>query len=297
MTAKPIIEAFFDEPTNTISYLVADPATHIAAVIDPVLDFDLSSGEVDTASAEQILTAAEEKGWRIAMVLETHAHADHLSAAPYIKARTGAWIGIGEHIRDVQKIFRPVFAFDDLKTDGSDFDRLFADGERFALGALEIEVMHTPGHTPADLTYLIADAAFVGDTLFMPDYGTARADFPGGDARQLYRSIRRLLSLPEETRIFLCHDYKAPGREDYRWETTVGEERRTSIHMHDGVSEDDFVAMREARDATLAVPKLLLPSIQVNIRAGRFPDAEQNGVRFLRIPVKIKPGAYAGASA
>lgn len=288
MTANPTIEAFFDEPTNTISYLVADPATRTAAVIDPVLDFDLASGEVDTGSADSILAMAEEKGWQIAMVLETHAHADHLSAAPYIKAKTGAWIGIGGHIRDVQKIFRPVFAFDDMKTDGSDFDRLFSDGERFTLGALEIEVMHTPGHTPADLTYRIGDAAFVGDTLFMPDYGTARTDFPGGDARQLYRSIRRLLSLPDDTRVFLCHDYKAPGRDQYRWETTVGEERRNSIHVHDGVSEDDFVAMREARDATLAVPKLLLPSIQVNIRAGRFPAAETNGVRFLRIPVQIK---------
>ena len=290
MTAQPIIEAFFDSPTNTISYLIADPATRVAAVIDPVLDFDLSSGEVDTASAERILGAAKERGWRIALVLETHAHADHLSAAPYIKAKTGAQIGIGEHIRDVQKIFRPVFAFDGLKTDGSDFDRLFADGERFALGTLEVEVMHTPGHTPADLTYRIGNAAFVGDTLFMPDYGTARADFPGGDARQLYRSIRRVLSLPDDTRLFLCHDYKAPDRDEYRWETTVGEQRRASIHVHDGVTEDEFVAMREARDATLAVPKLLLPSIQVNIRAGRFPEAEENGVRFLRIPVKVKGG-------
>lgn len=288
MTAKPVIEAFFDEATNTISYLVADPTTHIAAVIDPVLDFDLSSGEADTASAERILAAAEQNNWRITMVLETHAHADHLSAAPFIKAKTGAWIGIGEHIRDVQKIFRPVFAFDDLQTDGSDFDRLFIEGERFDLGALEVEVMHTPGHTPADLTYRIADAAFVGDTLFMPDYGTARADFPGGDARQLYRSIRRLLSLPDETRLFLCHDYKTPGRDEYCWETTVGEQRRASIHVHDGISEDEFVAMRETRDATLAVPKLLLPSIQVNIRAGRFPEAEANGVRFLRIPVKFR---------
>lgn len=288
MTAKPVIEAFFDEATNTISYLVADPTTHIAAVIDPVLDFDLSSGEADTASAERILAAAEQNNWRITMVLETHAHADHLSAAPFIKAKTGAWIGIGEHIRDVQKIFRPVFAFDDLQTDGSDFDRLFIEGERFDLGALEVEVMHTPGHTPADLTYRIADAAFVGDTLFMPDYGTARADFPGGDARQLYRSIRRLLSLPDETRLFLCHDYKTPGRDEYCWETTVGEQRRASIHVHDGISENEFVAMRETRDATLAVPKLLLPSIQVNIRAGRFPEAEANGVRFLRIPVKFR---------
>ncbi|MCF8706399.1 Glyoxylase, beta-lactamase superfamily II [Sphingobium faniae] len=294
MTATPIIEAFFDESTNTISYLVIDPATRLAAVIDPVLDFDLPNGEVDTGSADRILAMAEEKGWRITMVLETHAHADHLSAAPYIKAKTGAQIGIGEHIRDVQKIFRPVFAFDDLKTDGSDFDRLFVDGERFALGTLEVEAMHTPGHTPADLTYRIGDVAFVGDTLFMPDYGSARADFPGGDARQLYRSIRKLLSLPDDTRLFLCHDYKAPDRDDYRWETTVGEQRRASVHVHDGVSEDEFVAMREARDATLAVPKLLLPSIQVNIRGGRFPAADANGVRFLRIPVKIKDGIEQG---
>lgn len=295
MTNTPVIEAFFDEATNTISYLVADPATDSAAVIDSVLDFDMASGTVDTASADRVLAMAAERGWRITMVLETHAHADHLSAAPYIKARTGALIGIGEHIRTVQTIFRPVFSFDDLKTDGSDFDRLFVDGERFALGALEVEVMHTPGHTPADLTYRIGDVAFVGDTLFMPDYGTARADFPGGDARQLYRSIRKLLSLPEETRLFLCHDYKAPGRDDYRWETTVGEQRRTNVHVHDGVSEDAFVAMRQARDATLAAPRLLLPSIQVNIRAGRFPAADANGVRFLRIPVKTKAEVQADA--
>ncbi|MBU0555849.1 MAG: MBL fold metallo-hydrolase [Alphaproteobacteria bacterium] len=291
VTTQPIIEAFFDEPTNTVSYLVVDPQTQTAAVIDPVLDFDPASGEVDTRSAERILARATEQGWRIAMVLETHAHADHLSAAPFIKARTGAKIGIGEHIRDVQKIFRPVFALDDLKTDGSDFDCLFSDGERFALGSVEIEVMHTPGHTPADITYRIGDAVFVGDTLFMPDYGTARADFPGGDARQLYRSIRRLLSLPPETRLFMCHDYKAPGRDDYRWETTVSEQRKASVHVHDGVSEDEFVAMRTKRDATLSAPRLLLPSIQVNIRAGRFPEAEANGVRYLRIPVKVKAGA------
>lgn len=286
MSQKPVIEAFFDEPTNTISYLVADPASGEAAVIDPVLDFDLASGSADMRSAERILATAAERGWRIAMVLETHAHADHLSAAPYIKAKTGAAIGIGEHIRDVQKIFRPVFALDDLKTDGSDFDRLFADGERFKIGTLDVEVMHVPGHTPADVAYLVGDAAFVGDTLFMPDYGTARADFPGGDARQLYRSIRRVLSLPEETRLFLCHDYKAPGRDDYRWETSVNEQRRASVHVHDGITEDEFVAMREARDATLAVPKLLLPAIQVNVRAGRFPEAEANGVRYLKIPIK-----------
>lgn len=283
---QPVIEAFFDEPTNTVTYLVADPASGDAAVIDPVHDYDPASGEVDSASVDQVLERADARGWRIVMVLETHAHADHLSGAPLIKARTGAWIGIGEHIRDVQKIFRPVFNLTDLKTDGSDFDRLFADGERFALGELEVEVMHVPGHTPADIAYRIGDAAFVGDTLFMPDYGTARADFPGGDARTLYRSIRRLLSLPDETRLFLCHDYKAPGREDYRWETTVAAQRRDSVHVHDGVTEDEFVAMREARDATLAVPKLLLPSIQVNVRAGQLPEAEANGVRYLRIPVK-----------
>jgi len=283
---QPVIEAFFDEPTNTVTYLVADPATGDAAVIDPVHDYDPASGEVDSTSVDQVLERADARGWRIVMVLETHAHADHLSGAPLIKARTGAWIGIGEHIRDVQKIFRPVFNLTDLKTDGSDFDRLFADGDRFALGNLEVTVMHVPGHTPADIAYRIGDAAFVGDTLFMPDYGTARADFPGGDARTLYRSIRKLLALPDETRLFLCHDYKAPGREDYRWETTVGAQRRDSVHVHDGVSEDAFVTMREARDATLAVPKLLLPSIQVNVRAGQLPEAEDNGVRYLRIPVK-----------
>lgn len=288
---QPFIKAFFDEPTNTISYLVGDPATRIAAVIDPVLDFDLASGEVDTRSAERILAFADQDGWQIAIVLETHAHADHLSAAPFIKAHTGAWIGIGAHIRDVQRIFRPVFAMTDLKTDGSDFDRLFEDGERFQIGDLPVEVLHVPGHTPADVAYLIGDAAFVGDTLFMPDYGTARADFPGGDARTLYRSIRRLLSLPGETRLFLCHDYKASGRDEYRWETTVDEQRRSSVHVHDAVSEDAFVAMREQRDAGLAVPRLLLPSIQVNIRAGRFHEAADNGVTYLRIPVKPRQRA------
>lgn len=286
---QPFIEAFFDEPTNTISYLVGDPDMRAAAVIDPVLDFDLASGVADTRSAKRILAFAREHDWRIEMVLETHAHADHLSVAPFIAAQTGAWIGIGAHIRDVQRIFGPVFAMTDLKTDGSDFDRLFEDGDHFAIGALEVQVLHVPGHTPADVAYLIGDVAFVGDTLFMPDYGTARADFPGGDARTLYRSIHRLLSLPDETRLFLCHDYKAPGRDEYRWETTVGEQRRTSVHVHDGVTEDEFVAMRESRDAGLPVPKLLLPSIQVNIRAGRFDEVE--GITFLRIPVKWRASA------
>ena len=286
MPSVPVIKAFFDDRTNTVSYLVADPATNEAVVIDPVLDFDLPSGEADVRSAEAILAAAREEGVTVEWVLDTHAHADHLSAAPFIKQETGAKIGIGEHIKDVQKIFRPMFMADDVKADGSDFDRLFSDGETVSLGELAVEVVHVPGHTPADLAYKIGDAVFVGDTLFMPDYGTARADFPGGDARTLYRSIRRLLALPPETRLFLCHDYKAPGRDAYAWETTVGEQRDRSVHIHDGVSEEEFVAMREARDAGLAVPRLLLPSIQVNIRAGRFPEAEDNGVSYLRIPIK-----------
>jgi len=284
----PEIRAFFDEPTFTVSYLVWDSATRRGAVIDPVLDYEPASGEVDIRSVERILAAARQAGVTLDWVLETHAHADHLSGAPYIKAKTGAKIGIGEHIREVQRIFRPVFNATDLKTDGSDFDRLFTDGERFAIGKLTVEVLYTPGHTPADVSYRIGDAVFVGDTLFMPDYGTARADFPGGDAHKLYHSIRRLLALPPETRLFMCHDYKAPGRDAYAWETTVRAERETSVHVREGVSEGDFVAMRNARDATLAAPRLLLPSIQINIRAGRFPPAESNGVRYLTIPVKAK---------
>jgi glyoxylase-like metal-dependent hydrolase (beta-lactamase superfamily II) len=289
--AAPLIQAFFDEATNTVSYLVVDPTTRRAAVIDPVLDYDAGSGEVDTRSVQAILRAAEAEGLVIDWALETHAHADHLSGAPFIKMKAGARIGIGEHIRDVQRIFRPVFNATDLKADGSDFDRLFGDGERFGIGDLDVEVLHVPGHTPADIAYKIGDAVFVGDSLFVPDYGTARADFPGGDARQLYRSIRRLLALPPETRLFMCHDYKAPGRDHYAWEITVAEERAGNKHIRDGVTEDEFVAMRQARDATLAAPKLLLPSIQVNIRAGRFPPAESNGVRYLLIPVKPKDEA------
>ncbi len=285
---QPLIHAFFDEATNTVSYLVADPVTRDAAVIDPVLDYDPNAGEVDTRSVEAILARASADGLRIVWTLETHAHADHLSGSPYIKAKTGARIGIGEHIVDVQRIFRPVFNATDLKTDGSDFDHLFVDGERFAIGGLSAEVLHTPGHTPADIVYRIDDAAFVGDTLFMPDYGTARADFPGGDARTLYRSIQRVLALPPETRLFMCHDYKAPGRDHYAWETTVAAQRTQNVHVKEGIAETAFVTMREARDAKLAVPRLLLPSIQTNIRAGRFPTAEANGVHYLRIPVKAK---------
>ena len=288
--SKPVIEAFFDNPTFTISYLVADPDTGEAAVIDPVLDYDHKGGTVDTRSVEAILARANEKGYKIVWALETHAHADHLSGAPFFKAKTGARIGIGENIVKVQTIFRPVFNANDLKTDGSDFDHLFKDGETFKIGNLTGEIMHTPGHTPADISYKIDDAVFVGDTIFMPDYGTARADFPGGDAHQLFNSIQKLLELPDETRLFMCHDYKAPGRDEYAWETTVAEEKR-NVHLKDGVTEDAFVDMRQARDATLAAPTLLLPSIQVNIRAGRFPKAEQNGVHYLVVPVKAKQGA------
>jgi glyoxylase-like metal-dependent hydrolase (beta-lactamase superfamily II) len=287
MTAAPDIKAFFDEPTNTVSYLVSDPETRQAAVIDPVLDYDHRSGKADVRSADAILKHAADTGVTIAWVLETHAHADHLSGAPYIKAKTGAKVAIGEHIRDVQRIFRPVFNATDVSGDGSEFDRLLTDGEKLMIGNLEVEAIYTPGHTPACLSYKIGDAVFVGDTLFMPDYGTARADFPGGDARTLYRSIQRLLALPPETRLFMCHDYKAPGRDAFAWETTVGEERSRNVHVGKGVSEDDFVAMREKRDATLAAPVLLLPSIQVNIRAGKFPPAESNGVRYLKVPIKL----------
>ena len=296
MPKQPVIRAFFDEPTNTVSYLVADPVTSQAAVIDPVLDYDHKSGEVDTRSVETILKAAKELGLTVVWALETHAHADHLSGAPYIKAETGAKIGIGEHIKDVQRIFRPIFNATDLKTDGSDFDHLFRDGERFNIGELNVETLHTPGHTPADISYKIEDAVFVGDTLFMPDYGTARADFPGGDAHQLYRSIKRLLALPAATRLFMCHDYKAPGRDAYAWETTVQQQRDKNVHVGGGKTEAEFVAMRTARDATLSAPTLLLPSIQVNIRAGAFPPADDNGVRYLRIPVTFKADRPAGHS-
>jgi glyoxylase-like metal-dependent hydrolase (beta-lactamase superfamily II) len=291
VSASPNIRAFFDEPTNTVSYLVWNPGERRGVVIDPEQDFDPASGTVDDGSVEEILKAAEDEGVAIEWVLETHVHADHLSGAPLIKARTGATVAIGEHVRDVQTIFRPIFGADDMKADGSDFDRLLKDGERFEAGGLEIEVMHTPGHTPACVSYRVGNAVFVGDTLFMPDYGTARTDFPGGCARQLYRSIHKLLSLPPETRLFMCHDYKAPGRDSFAWETTVAEERRSNQHIHEGVREDEFVAMREARDRTLATPKLLIPSIQVNMRAGRFPPADGDGVRYLRIPVTLKAGA------
>ncbi len=284
-SARPTVRAFFDEPTNTASYLVSDPATKAAVVIDPVLDYDQATGTGSTRSADAILAAAVAEGLKIEWVLETHAHADHLSGAPYIKLKTGARVGIGEHIREVQRIFRPVFNATDISGDGSEFDHLFVDGETFAIGGLEASVLHTPGHTPACVSYRIGDAVFCGDTLFMPDYGTARADFPGGDARTLYRSIQKLLALPPETRLFVCHDYKPADRGEYAWETTIGDERK-NVHIADK-SEDDFVAMRDARDADLAAPLLLFPSIQTNIRAGKLPPAEANGVSYIKIPVKL----------
>jgi glyoxylase-like metal-dependent hydrolase (beta-lactamase superfamily II) len=281
------VKAFFDEPTNTASYLFWDDATKAAAVVDPVLDFDHKSGEASVDSADEIIRYASANSLNIQWVLETHVHADHLSGAPYIKLKTGAKIGIGEHIREVQKIFRPVFNATDVSGDGREFDRLFKDGETFKIGNLDIGVLHTPGHTPACVAYKVEDAVFVGDTMFMPDYGTARADFPGGDARTLYRSIQKLLNLPCETRLFMCHDYKAPGRDAYAWETTVAE-ARNNVHLRNQITEDEFAKMRNDRDATLSAPLLLLPSIQVNMRAGQLPPAEENGVSYLKVPVKLK---------
>jgi len=291
MPQSPKIEAFFDEPTNTVSYLVTDPSTRFAAIIDPVLDYDHSSGTVATESAQRMLAAVKEAGLTLQWVLETHAHADHLSAAPFLRGETGAHVVIGEHITEVQRIFSKTFNLGDISCTGAEFDKLVRDGETFPLGSMKISVMHTPGHTPACVSYRIGDAVFVGDTLFMPDYGTARADFPGGDARTLYRSIQRLLSLPPATRLFLCHDYKAPGRDRYAWETTVAEQLAGNVHVHEGISEDEFVAMREERDATLSAPQLLLPSVQVNIRAGRKPAPEDNGVSYLKIPLTVKDRA------
>ena len=285
MKGTPAVQAFFDGATNTVSYLVWDEASRAAAVIDPVLDWNNAAGEADTHSADAVLAAVAERGLRLEWVLETHVHADHLTAAPYLKQRTGAPVGIGARITEVQAIFRPVFDARDLRPGGGDFDRLLGDGETFPLGALTVEVLHVPGHTPADVAYRVGDAVFVGDTLFMPDSGTARADFPGGDARQLYRSIGRILALPPETRVFICHDYKAPGRDSFAWETTVAEQRARNIHVGEGRDEEAFVELRTKRDATLSAPALLLPSIQVNMRAGRFPAGEGRGVTFLRIPV------------
>jgi glyoxylase-like metal-dependent hydrolase (beta-lactamase superfamily II) len=281
----PIVTAFFDQASNTVSYILLDPETRQAAVIDPVLDFDVGSATFATDSAKKILATAANDRIRITWVLETHVHADHISAAPFIAQHTGAKIGISSQVCQVQRQFIPTFGAGDLAPDGKVFDHLFADNETFRLGALPIRVMHTPGHTPACATYVAGNAAFVGDTLFMPDFGTARADFPGGDARILYRSIRRILALPPETRLFVGHDYKSPNRETFAWETTVAEERATNVHVRDGITEQAFVRMREARDATLASPKLLYPSIQMNMRAGQMPPPDENGNVYLRIPV------------
>jgi len=283
----PDVTAFFDPATNTVSYLVADPVTSRAAVIDSVLDFDVAAGRFETTSAKRILAAAAAARQRVVWVLETHVHADHISAAPFIASHTGARVGISERVREVQREFIPTFGTDEEHPDGKAFDQLFADEEVFNIGTLQARVLHTPGHTPACAAYVIGDAVFVGDTLFMPDFGTARADFPGGDARTLYRSIRRILDLPPETRLFVGHDYKAPGRQEFAWETTVGAERAQNVHVRDGITEQAFVRVREARDATLSPPKLLYPSIQMNMRAGNLPPPDANGQRYLRIPIEM----------
>ncbi|MFB4204750.1 MULTISPECIES: MBL fold metallo-hydrolase [Arhodomonas] len=284
--SQPDVTAFFDEETFTVSYVVADPASRECAIVDSVLDYAPNSGRTSHDSADRIVAFVQENDLRATWILETHVHADHLTAAPYLRERLGGAIGIGANITTVQNVFGDLFNVEAaFARDGSQFDHLFADEETFRIGGIEARALHTPGHTPACMTYAIGDAAFVGDTLFMPDYGTARADFPGGDARQLYRSIRRVLSLPGETRLFMCHDYKAPGRDEYRWETTVAEERATNVHVHDDVDEETFVQMRTERDATLDMPRLILPSVQINMRAGAFPPAESNGVRYIKIPL------------
>lgn len=283
---RPSIAGFFDEATNTVSYVVHDPATSEAAIIDSVLDYEASSGRTSFASAERIIEYVTSSNLKVTWLIETHAHADHISAAPYLQEKLGGKLAIGAEIVRVQDVFGKLFnAGTDFQRDGSQFDKLFTDGETFKLGQLEGITLHVPGHTPADMAFIIGDAAFVGDTIFMPDFGTARADFPGGDARELFQSIRRLLSLPEDTRLFLCHDYKAPGRDVFAWETTVKQQREGNIHVRDGVSEDEFVEMRTKRDKTLSMPNLIMPSVQVNIRGGRLPAPEDNGVSYIKIPV------------
>jgi glyoxylase-like metal-dependent hydrolase (beta-lactamase superfamily II) len=283
--SRPDVSAFFDAATFTITYIVADPSSGRAAVIDPVLDFDPASGRTSTKSADDVIAAIEGKNLEIDWILETHVHADHLSGAPYIREKLGGKTAIGTNVATVQETFRNVFNLKDLATDGSQFDHLFADSESFAVGNITGHIIATPGHTPACITYVIGDAAFVGDTLFMPDFGSARTDFPGGDAAQLYDSIQKILSLPDETRLFMCHDYKAPGRDVYAWETTVAEQRANNIHISDSVSRDAFIEMREGRDSQLGMPKLILPSLQVNLRAGRLPEPEENNIRYLKIPL------------
>lgn len=289
MTARTTIQGFFDPATWTVSYVVWEHATRHAAVIDPVLDFDFKSGRTHTASADKLLAYAREQGLQIDWILETHAHADHLSGARHVQAQAGGKIAIGENIRVVQSTFGKLFNLErTFLPDGSQFDHLFKDGEVFRIGEVEVTALLVPGHTPADMAYLVDGAVFVGDTLFMPDVGTARADFPGGDARQLYDSVRRLLDLPPDTVMYVCHDYP-PASRPPRWQTTVADQRAHNIHVHDGIGVDEFVVMRTARDATLEVPTLILPSIQVNVRAGRFPPADGNGVSYLRIPLNALP--------
>lgn len=286
---RPVVKSFFDEATFTISHVVHDPATRRAALIDSVLDFDQPSGRTSHASADALVAHVEAEDLTVDWILETHAHADHLSAAPYLQDKLGGRLAIGHEILTVQDVFGKIFnEGTEFRRDGSQFDQLFHDGDRFALGSLEATVLHVPGHTPACLAYVIGDAVFPGDTLFMPDYGTARCDFPGGDARTLYRSIQRLLSLPDEARVFLCHDYKAPpGRTEFAWETTIGAERTGNIHVREGISEDEFVVMRTQRDATLAMPRLILPSVQINMNGGRPPAPESNGTRYLKLPLNL----------
>ena len=283
---RPEIASFFDPATYTVTYIVSDPATGEAAIVNSVLDFDPNSGRTATASADKVIDHITSHNLKVTWLLETHAHADHFSAAPYLQEKLGGQIAIGAEITTVQNVFGKLFnAGTDFERDGSQFDALFKDGDTFTIGNLPVTVMHVPGHTPADIAYVVGEAVFVGDTMFMPDYGTARADFPGGDARQLFRSLRRILALPPETRLFMCHDYLPKGRTTYVWETTVAAEREGNIHAHDGITEDEFVMMREARDATLDMPRLILPSVQVNMRAGHLPPPDENGVTYLKIPV------------
>lgn len=283
---RPVIKGFFDEATFTVTYVAHDPSTQEAAIIDSVLDFDPNSGRTSTAAADRVIDYVNSESLKVIWLLETHAHADHLSAAPYLKAQVGGAIAIGKAITTVQQVFGKLFnAGSDFARDGSQFDMLFADGDTFAIGGIPVTVMHVPGHTPACIAYVAGEAVFVGDTMFMPDYGTARADFPGGDARTLFRSLRRILSLPPETRLFMCHDYLPKNRNHFVWETTVAAEREGNIHAHDGITEDEFVQMREARDATLDMPRLILPSVQVNMRAGHLPPPDDNGITYLKLPV------------
>lgn len=286
-SARPQVTSFFHEPTFTATHVVADPGTRRAAIVDSVLDFDEKAGRTSTAAADAIVAFVRDEGLAVDWLLETHAHADHLSAAPYLQERLGGQLAIGSGITAVQEVFGKVFnEGTEFRRDGSQFDRLLGDGDAFSIGDVAAVALHVPGHTPADMAYVIGDCAFVGDTMFMPDYGSARADFPGGDAHQLYRSIRRLMRLPDETRVFLCHDYKAlPNRTHFAWETTIGAERTGNVHVHEGVSEEAFVAMRTARDATLDMPNLILPSVQVNMRAGHLPEPDDNGVRYLKLPL------------